>query len=146
MPTVSLSARVLYFIWKRRGVPASYDKLAQAMDYQDDRRIRDVVDASLREGTLRVKVRRGVEYWETTNKAEDTIGLFILPLTQIILIGTIGAVLAVMGLEEYFLGYHPSSLTITGLGVIATAIAISSLYLQRKFERRILKRERENPQ
>lgn len=144
MPTVSLAARVLYFVWKRKGVPANYNELARAMKYQDDRRIRDVVDASLRNGTLRVKTRKGGDYWETTDKAEETIGLFILPITQVIIIGTIGVVLAVMGLEEYFFAYHPSSLTVTGLGIIATAVAISSLYLQRHYERKILQREEDD--
>ncbi len=141
MPTVSLAAKVLYFIWKRKGVPANYGKLAEAMKYKDDRRIRDVVDSSLQEGTLKVKMKRGTEYWVTTNKAEDTIGLFVLPITQIIIFGTLGGVLVLMGVEEYLNLYHPSSLTVTGLGMITTLAAAGCLYLQRRFERRILQRE-----
>lgn len=142
MPIVSLKAKVLYFIWKKRGVEANYNNLSRALGYQDDRRIRDAVNESLEDGTLSTKARNGKDYWVTTNKAEGTIGVFILPLTQEVVLVVVGVVVLLAGLQEYYFRYRVPALSLTGLGVLVIAVCGGFWYLQRRLERRIWEVER----
>ena len=144
MAIISLKAKVLYFIWKKRGFEANYNELSRAMGYQDDRRIRDTVNDSLEEGTLEIRRKNGKDYWRTTNKAERTIGLLILPLIQDIVILVLGGVILASGLDEYLTGYHVPALSITGLGVLLIVLCAGLWALQRRLEGGIWEVERRN--
>jgi hypothetical protein len=145
LPLISVKAKVLYFIWKSRGFEANYNNLGRALGYQDDRRIRDVVNDSLEDGTLKIKSKNNKDYWITTNKAEGTIGLFILPLTQDIVIAVLGVTVLASGLDEYFLGYRIPSLSIVGLGIFIIIICAFFWSLQRKLDKKIWELARSKP-
>ena len=142
MAIISLKAKVLYFIWKKRGFETNYNTLSRALGYQDERRVRDAINDSLEDGTLEVKKKSGEDRWVTTDKAEGTIGLFILPLAQDWVVAVLGATILVAGLDEYLYGYHIPSLSLTGLGVLIIVICVGFWYLQGRLERRIWEIER----
>lgn len=142
MAIISLKAKVLYFIWKKRGFEANYNTLSRAMGYQDDRRIRDAVNESLADGTLRVTNTNEREYWRTTNKAEDTIGLFILPIAENVILVALGGIILVAGLESLVIGNRIPPQALAGLGVLVIASCLLFWLLQRRMERRIWQIER----
>ena len=142
MAIISLKSKVLYLIWKKRGFEANYNNLSRALGYQDERRIRDAVNDSLEEGTLEVKDRNGRGYWVATNRSEQTIGLLILPLTQIIIVAVLGGTVLASGLDEYFFGYRIPPVSLAGLGVFIIAICAVFWYLQSRLEARIWEVER----
>jgi hypothetical protein len=139
---ISLKAKVLYFVWKKRGFEANYSSLSRAMGYQDERRIRDAVNESLAEGTLRLAKKNDREFWRTTNSAEDTIGLFILPLAENVILVTLGGVALLAGIEGYLYGFRLSPVTLTGIGVMVIASCGLFWLLQRRMERKIWQIER----
>jgi ABC-type multidrug transport system fused ATPase/permease subunit len=135
---------VLYFIWKKRGFESNYNSLSRAMGYQDERRIRDVVNESLADGTLRVTKTHDKEYWRTTNKAEDAIGLFILPIAENVILVALGGVVLVAGLDGLVFGHRIPPQALTGLGVLVIASCVLFWLLQRRMERRIWQIERKS--
>lgn len=135
---------MLYFIWKKRGFESNYNSLSRAMGYQDERRIRDVVNESLADGTLRVTKTHDKEYWRTTNKAEDAIGLFILPIAENVILVALGGVVLVAGLDGLVFGHRIPPQALTGLGVLVIASCVLFWLLQRRMERRIWQIERKS--
>lgn len=112
------------------------------MGYQDERRIRDVVNESLAEGTLRIAKAHDKEYWKTTNQAEDTIGLFILPIAENVILVALGGIVLVAGLEGLLSGHRISPEALSGLGVLVIASCVLFWLVQRRMERRIWQIER----
>jgi hypothetical protein len=109
---ISLKAKVLYFIWKKRGFEANYNNLSRALGYQDERRIRDAVNDSLEDGTRDKEEERERLLDDDEQGRRDVSGYRIPPLS------------------------------LAGLGIFIIVICAVFWYLQRRLERRIWEVER----
>jgi len=137
MPLVSNRVRILYFVWRRRGIPASYSALRDELRMNDERQLRNLVPRLIAENELEVKKRKGQDYWHVTTTGLRKISFLTLPFVAYALLLGIGVAFVAGGLV---FGLENVPITWSGQAGVGLFVAILGGFLllnQRRLEKEL---------
>ncbi len=137
MPLVSNRVRVLYVIWRKRGILASYSVLRDELHMNDERQLRNLVPRLIAEKALEVKKKKGQEYWHVTGKGVGRISFLTLPLFAYALLLGLGLAFIVGGVLFGYRGIPLQPSGQIGVGVIVAIFGGFLLWNQGRLEKEL---------
>jgi hypothetical protein len=142
MPLVSVRIKVLYHVWRKRGVEANFQTLRDALHYRDERQLRDIIPELVTERLLKVEHKEGrPDRWVITRAGINKIRFLTFPYVLNYLFAVIGISLITFGLSSY-LGLMPvAPVGEIGLGLAVMTFVILIMLTRRDFEAELFRVE-----